>query len=106
MFIATYIYPNSTEVFMGKVSIFNYFAVALTSLKPFLRRHRLVIKPIKWAERLLRNVQCFPEGYKDYYSRLSADPRYTTVRWVAPWHLCNYLESKDYIEDWAFDHKF
>lgn len=106
MFIATYIYPDTkNEVWMGKVSLFNYLEVALTSLKGSLRRHRVIIKPIKWAEKHFHGVQCFPTKYK-HYPCVSADPRHVSVRWIAPWNLRYYLETKDYITDWAIDRRF
>jgi len=105
MFIATYIYPNTDEIWVGKVSILNYFVVALTSLRCSLQRHRLIIKPIKWAEKNFHDVQCFPTKYQ-HYPLLNADPRYASVRWVAPWNLCYYLEGKKYIADWAIDRRY
>lgn len=106
MFIATYIYPNSeNEIFMGKVSIFNYLAVALTSFRnPFVRRW-LVIKPFKFAEKHFCGVQCFPKKYK-FYPYLNADPRHASVHWVSIWKLRPYLETKEYIADWAIDRRF
>ena len=105
MFIATYIYRNSNEVFMGKVSIFNYLTVALTSLKPSVKRYHLAIKPINFAENHFHNVQCFPKNYK-HYSYLSADSRYSSVRWVPLHNLRYYLESKEYLTDWVEDRIF
>lgn len=106
MFIAIYTYPLEKEsVTVGKVSIFNYLAVALSSLKAPWNRRLVRIKPIKWAEKHFHGVRCFPEQYQDY-PYMNADPQYVSIRWIAPWNLRFFLEHTDFVGLWEVEQQY
>ena len=94
MFICSYCYPSQNPyINVGKISIFNYLRVMLTSLRDVDSQYRFVLRPI-------RNSIGWSDEFKNY-SKLSASPLYCKVKWIASWKVRKYIATKQFCSDWA-----